>query len=423
MSVNLVESVRSMFGHDVINKTASSLGESDSGIQKALTGIIPLIFGGLLSRSHSGGAGTLLDMVRSAATGGSTGVLSGAGDSSLVSRGLEMLRNVFGGHTADASRSVANYSGVSESSATSLMAMAAPVALGRLGQHAEENRMNAGSFSSFLESQKSHILNALPPGLNLSAIPGLGALGSFGGSTATATSDTRPHTDVDRTRVVADGRPAGNKWLLPAVLILAALALWYFIGRGCNERSETSGYRDTGVTTTTAPVAADTAMTTTTTTATTRSSTKVRLSNGRELDAYAGGVEEQLVNCLNDASCQAGKDRWFDFDNINFEVGSARLTPGSQVQIRNIASILDAYPQARIKVGGYTDKTGNDASNKKLSQERADAVMNAIRSAGAKAAQVTSAEGYGSDFAKVPATASDEERRRDRRIAVQLHEK
>jgi outer membrane protein OmpA-like peptidoglycan-associated protein len=252
----------------------------------------------------------------------------------------------------------------------------------------------------------------MPSGLNLGSIPGLGALGSWAGKAGAKT------TQMNRT--VSDARSSGTKWLLPVILIiLAALALWYFLGKGCNQQKSTTSTQDTTTTMTTTPVQTDTTVMNTTG----RASTKVRLVNGTELNAYAGGVEEQLVNCLNDASCKAGKDKWFDFDNLNFEVGSTTLTPESEGQIKNIVAILNAYPSARIKVGGYTDKTGNDASNKKLSQQRADAVASAIETAGGKPEQITGAEGYGSEFAKAAATASDEERKKDRRIALQLNGK
>jgi OOP family OmpA-OmpF porin len=49
--------------------------------------------------------------------------------------------------------------------------------------------------------------------------------------------------------------------------------------------------------------------------------------------------------------------------------------------------------------------------------------MNAIKTGGANASQLVGSEGYGSAFAKVDVAASDEERKADRRIAVQLREK
>jgi len=423
MSFNLLDSVKALFNNEVVSKTASSLGESESGIQKALSGIIPVIFGGLLSKSSSGEAGSVLDMAKSAASGGLMNTLKGLamGDSgSIMSRGMDMVRGLFGGHAGTVNKAVAGYSGIKESSANSLFALAAPVALGKLGEHAEDNNMSTSGFSSFLESQKTHIMNAMPSGLNLGSIPGLGALGSWAGKASASTTDIRHKATTEMNHTVSDARSGGTKWILPLILIvLAALALWYFLGKGCNGEKSTVSTQDTTTTMTTTPVQTDT----TTMNNMGRTSTKVRLSNGTELNAYAGGVEEQLVNCLNDASCQAGKDKWFDFDNLNFEVGSATLTPESGDQIKNIAAILNAYPAARVKVGGYTDKTGNDASNKKLSQQRADAVASAIKTAGGKPEQVTGAEGYGSEFAKAAATATDEERKKDRRIALQLNGK
>jgi outer membrane protein OmpA-like peptidoglycan-associated protein len=150
---------------------------------------------------------------------------------------------------------------------------------------------------------------------------------------------------------------------------------------------------------------------------------KLRLVNGVEINAFKGGVEDQLVACMNDDKCVAGKERWFDFDNINFQSGSSKLTESSSVQVKNIVEILKAYPNARIKIGGYTDAVGKAEDNLKLSQRRAEAVTTAIREGGANKAQLLGAEGYGSKFAKVPATASDEERKVDRRISISLRGK
>jgi outer membrane protein OmpA-like peptidoglycan-associated protein len=117
------------------------------------------------------------------------------------------------------------------------------------------------------------------------------------------------------------------------------------------------------------------------------------------------------------------KDLWFDFDDINFEFGSATITAESQRQVKNIAEIVKAYPKLKLKIGGYTDKTGDAAINKKLSQDRADNVTAAIVAAGANAAQLEKAEGYGSEFAKFAADAPDEERKADRRISVSVRAK
>jgi len=97
--------------------------------------------------------------------------------------------------------------------------------------------------------------------------------------------------------------------------------------------------------------------------------------------------------------------------------------PESMTQIKNIAAILKAFPHAAIKIGGYTDKTGNEKSNIKLSQARANAVSSALKDNGVSESQLTGAEGYGSQFAKVAADASDDERKTDRRMAVNVRQK
>ncbi|MGC4129137.1 MAG: OmpA family protein [Bergeyella sp.] len=148
--------------------------------------------------------------------------------------------------------------------------------------------------------------------------------------------------------------------------------------------------------------------------------------NGVELNAYANGLEQQIVTFLkgngyaNAADDAALKDKWYNFDNVNFKMGSSnQLEEGSDVQLQNLAKILKAYPDAKIKIGGYTDKKGDEAVNKKISAERANFIKSELGKLGV-GAQIVSAEGYGSEFATVPADASDEERAKDRKMAVRF---
>jgi len=152
-------------------------------------------------------------------------------------------------------------------------------------------------------------------------------------------------------------------------------------------------------------------------------SIKVVLPNGTELNAFKGGIEDKLVAYLNDSTSKAGKDVWFDFDNLNFKLNSAEITEDSYAQIQNIEAILKAYPKLKIKIGGYTDKTGDSAANMKLSQERAAAVFDALKKINGNPEQLTGAEGYGSQFAKASAEAPDEERMKDRRISLGIRAK
>ena len=148
--------------------------------------------------------------------------------------------------------------------------------------------------------------------------------------------------------------------------------------------------------------------------------------NGAKLKANKGGLEESMVAFLakdgykNAADDAALKDKWYSFDQVNFKMGSASaLEAGSEEQLKNLAQILKAYPDVKIKIGGYTDKTGDEAVNTKISQQRADFIKSELNKMGV-GSQVLSAEGYGSKFATVAATASDAERAADRKMSVRF---
>ena len=56
MALNLLDTVNGLFNNDLVNKAASSLGESEGGIKKAISGIVPSVLAGLLNKAGSGGS-------------------------------------------------------------------------------------------------------------------------------------------------------------------------------------------------------------------------------------------------------------------------------------------------------------------------------------------------------------------------------
>ncbi|MBW8523381.1 OmpA family protein [Chryseobacterium chendengshani] len=144
------------------------------------------------------------------------------------------------------------------------------------------------------------------------------------------------------------------------------------------------------------------------------------------LKGYRGGMEDRMITFLksdgykNAADDASLKDGWYDFDHVNFKMGSANeLEAGSQGQLDNLVAILKAYPDAKIKIGGYTDKTGDEAANVKLSTERAAYIKDWLSKQGLQS-QVLGSEGYGSKYATVDASASDSERAIDRKMSVRF---
>ncbi|MEZ0541824.1 OmpA family protein [Fibrella arboris] len=146
-----------------------------------------------------------------------------------------------------------------------------------------------------------------------------------------------------------------------------------------------------------------------------------KLPNGVELTLPANGVENKLLAFIEDPSKEVDKTTWFDFDRLLYETGSAALKPESREQLQNMAAILKAYPAVNLKIGGYTDNTGNAAANKKLSQSRAEAAMTELVRLGVDPSRLE-AEGYGQEH-PVASNRTEEGRAQNRRTAVRVTKK
>ncbi len=64
---------------------------------------------------------------------------------------------------------------------------------------------------------------------------------------------------------------------------------------------------------------------------------------------------------------------------ITFDPGSATISSDGEPVIEAIAEILRSCSDLRLRIAGYTDSQGREESNLRLSQERAEAVLSALR--------------------------------------------
>jgi len=102
----------------------------------------------------------------------------------------------------------------------------------------------------------------------------------------------------------------------------------------------------------------------------------------------------------------------------HFAFNQATLTPEGQAKVRGVAATLNRYPDRGIEVSGYTDSSGDDARNQRLSERRAEAVKQILVQSGVSARRITTA-GYGAAN-PVASNATAEGRAQNRRVEIVL---
>lgn len=80
--------------------------------------------------------------------------------------------------------------------------------------------------------------------------------------------------------------------------------------------------------------------------------------------------------------------------NVFFETGKAEIKSESDDELMRLVDLLKQVPGLEIELSGHTDDQGSDDFNMKLSQDRAEAVMNWLIEHGIDAGRLT-AKGYG----------------------------
>lgn len=105
---------------------------------------------------------------------------------------------------------------------------------------------------------------------------------------------------------------------------------------------------------------------------------------------------------------------------VLFDVGEATLKPGARRAIDSLAQFLRDYPDQRVMIEGFTDNTGSSDFNVALSQQRAQAVKQAIAAEGIEPQRIV-ARGYGESF-PVASNQTTAGRQLNRRVEVLLPE-
>jgi OOP family OmpA-OmpF porin len=105
--------------------------------------------------------------------------------------------------------------------------------------------------------------------------------------------------------------------------------------------------------------------------------------------------------------------------NISFDTGSANISNSSQSTLETIYNLLIQAEDTKLSLEGHTDNTGNDEANYDLSQRRAQAVVNFLRSKGIPQSRFQNVIGKGEDE-PVESNTTNAGRAKNRRVVIVL---
>lgn len=104
---------------------------------------------------------------------------------------------------------------------------------------------------------------------------------------------------------------------------------------------------------------------------------------------------------------------------ILFPTGSYKLSAAAEAALSKVAYNLQQFPETDITVVGYTDNTGSEAVNDKLSKERAQSVMDYLISKGVAASRLQAVgKGWNDPIAS---NATAEGRAQNRRVELFIY--
>jgi OmpA-OmpF porin, OOP family len=214
------------------------------------------------------------------------------------------------------------------------------------------------------------------------------------------------------------------KRILPLlVLVIIAVLLWMFFKKGCNNCNQTPVVNSDSTHTITTDIGIDSAAMKAKAAWAMNlgENIDVKLPDGMNISVPKNGFEIKLIEFLNNGCKGDLKKNWFNCDRLLFHTGSAQLNEVSMEQIDGLTKLFNAYPNAKFRIGGYTDNVGNPQSNLKLSGERAAEVMNAIVKNGVVAEKLKS-EGYGQEHPECASNDTEECRAKNRRVAIRVEQ-
>jgi len=337
MVSNILELFSGGPSQSMVGAVSKMLGESEGGVQSAVSSLIPTLLGGMMQKSSTTqGAGELFKLVTGANI--DPGMLSniagllggGAPTDKLLSTGASLVSGLFGADkTSGLASALSSVAGIKAGSASTLISVAMPFLFGMIKKLVSERGLDATGLANLLLGQKATLAKANVDPRLTSAL----GFSSFSNMLDRVPASLAAVAAPAVAKVVPAAAPASSgllKWLPWLAALIGAYLLWQAFSPKAP-----------------APVPAAPPVAT----------------------APAPAAKQALPASV-----------YFELDK--FDIG----TEGSKTIADAVALVTK---DGKYSVTGYTDKTGDPAHNEELAKNRAKAVKDAMVAAGVPEANIT----------------------------------
>jgi OOP family OmpA-OmpF porin len=158
---------------------------------------------------------------------------------------------------------------------------------------------------------------------------------------------------------------------------------------------------------------------------------QIAVVGGRDEDPAVQGRTRQFVQVIESAQLEGGKvtvdakaigdalrrDGKFAFYGVLFDTNKATITTSSSAALQEMAGALKANPALKVFIVGHTDNQGDVDANLALSQKRAEAVVEQLKTRYGVAAERLSARGV-ANFAPIGSNLNEDGRAKNRRVEM-----
>lgn len=382
----LVDMVLGAVSGDTMRQLSGLLGLEQATAERGLGAVAPTLLGGALKLVEAGGADKLFALVQSAIAGGnpiesvSALLADETARASLMQQGAATTEVLMGARAEPVANALASLLSVQPGTIRELAAIASPLLMGGLAK-ASGGAPTVAGLSQILSGARQGIVEALPPGV-------AGLLDPAWGPAQPAAA--APAAEPPK----ASGGGRWLPWLIAGLVAVAGL-----IGlRSCQQRDGSAEMREDATTLVAEPL-----------------DQTVELPRGVIIVARQGGVVDAVRRYL---ATPEPAGRRFVFDDLQFDSDSNALLPASQQTIDGIAGVMQAYPETRIRLIGFTDDSGEPLENEALSEARARAVKTALLTAGVAAERIE-VEGRG-EAEPIAPNDTEEGRAQNRRVELEV---